>query len=270
MKRIAKPVSFIIAILILAFSFLSLFGISYYVGDNKTTVIKGFGDIDWGIDTTGGTRLVLKNATDDEMSADNLKANTKVIRNRLANYGLNDYEVYFLDETDEIVVVVPRTIDSDYSSKGFAQLIASKGYVTVRPSDEYKEMVIDEANSGAFVTPAGETGKTVLLDSETISKASYFDYSPEKGTKYYYVNITFNQQGADALYTLTNSMSGAYYNQVISVWLDDLMIANPTVSEEMIDGQLSFSSINTQLQKFFDSLHITNATAQLYGNVDSF
>ena len=256
MKRIAKPVSFIIAILILAFSFLSLFGISYYVGDNKTTVIKGFGDIDWGIDTTGGTRLVLKNATDDEMSADNLKANTKVIRNRLANYGLNDYEVYFLDETDEIVVVVPRTIDSDYSSKGFAQLIASKGYVTVRPSDEYKEMVIDEANSGAFVTPAGETGKTVLLDSETISKASYFDYSPEKGTKYYYVNITFNQQGADALYTLTNSMSGAYYNQVISVWLDDLMIANPTVSEEMIDGQLSFSSIN-----------MTENKAKLYSSI---
>ncbi len=256
MKRIAKPVSFVIAILILAFSFLSLFGISYYVGDNKQTVIKGFGDIDWGIDTTGGTRILLESATDDEMTADELKANTKVIRNRLANYGLNDYEVYFLDETDEIVLVVPRTIDSDYSSKGFAKLIASKGYVTVRPSDEYKEMIIDEANSGAFVTPAGETGKTVLLDSNTISNASYFDYSPEGEGKYYYVNISFNQQGADALYTLTNSMTGQYYNQVISVWLDDLMIANPTVSEEMIDGQLSVSGVA-----------MTESKAKLYSSI---
>lgn len=258
MKRIAKPVSFIIAILILLFSFLSLFGISYYVGDNKHTVIKGFGDIDWGIDTTGGTKLVLRGATEDEMTADDLKANTKVIRNRLANYGLNDYEVYFLDDTDEIVVVVPRTIDSDYSSKGFAKLIASKGYVTVRPSDEYKEMIIDESNSGAFVSPIGETAATVLLDSETIDTATYFDYSPEGSEKYYYLNIAFNQQGADALYTLTNSMTGQYYNQVISLWLDELMIANPTVSEEMVDGQLAVSGVA-----------MTESKAKLYSSIIS-
>lgn len=256
MKRIAKPVSFIIAILILLFSFLSLFGISYYSGDNKTTVIKGFGDIDWGIDTTGATKLVLKSATDDEMTADNLKANVKVIRNRLANYGLNDYEVYFVDDTDEITVVVPITIDCDYSSKGFAKLISGKGYVTVRPSSEYTEMVLDESNSGAFITPAGETSKTVLLDSSAIMSSSYFSYTPEGDEKYYYVNIAFNQQGANALYTLTNSMTGQYYNQVISVWLDDLMIASPTVSEEMTDGQLSVSGYD-----------MTESKAKLYSSI---
>ncbi len=258
MKRIAKPVSFIIAILILLFSFLSLFGISYYVGDNKHTVIKGFGDIDWGIDTTGATKLVLKSATDDEMDANALKANTKVIRNRLANFGLNDYEVYFLDDTDEIVVTVPQTIDCDYSSKGFVKLIASKGYVTIRPSDEYTEMVLDESNSGAFMTPSGETAKSILLDSETITTASYFAYAPEGEEKYYYVNIAFDGQGADALYTMTNSMTGQYYNQVISVWLDNLMIANPTVSEEMIDGQLSVSGVA-----------MTESKANLYSSIIS-
>ncbi|MBQ8572680.1 MAG: hypothetical protein IJ451_04365 [Ruminococcus sp.] len=258
MKRIAKPVSFIIAILILLFSFLSLFGISYYVGDNKHTVIKGFGDIDWGIDTTGATKLVLKNATDDEMDAKALKANTKVIRNRLANFGLNDYEVYFLDDTDEIVVTVPQTIDCDYSSKGFAKLIASKGYVTVRPSDEYTEMVLDESNSGSFVTPFGDTAKSILLDSETVASASYFSYAPEGNEKYHYVNIAFDAQGADALYTMTNSMTGQYYNQVISVWLDDLMIANPTVSEEMTDGQLSVSGVA-----------MTESKAKLYSSIIS-
>lgn len=256
MKRIAKPVSFIIAILILLFSAASLFGYSYYVGDNKTTVIKGFGDIDWGIDTTGGTKLVLKSATTDEMDVDSLKANTKVIRNRLANFGLNDYEVYFLDDTDEIVVVVPRTIDCDYSSKGFVQLIASKGYVTVRPSDEYTEMVIDESNSGAFMTPSGDTAQTVLLDSETISTSSYFSYTPEGEDKYYYVNLAFDEQGTNALYTLTNSMTGQYYNQIISVWLDDLMIANPTVSEEISDGQLSVSGVA-----------MTESKAKLYSSI---
>ena len=258
MKRIAKPLAFIFAILILVFSFLSLFGISYYVGDNKKTVIKGFGDIDWGIDTTGATKLVLESATDDEMSADELKANTKVIRTRLANFGLNDYEVYFVDSSDKIVLVVPQTIDSDYSSKGFAKLIASKGFVTVRPGNEYTSMELDDSNSGAFYTPKGTTAETVLLDSNTIDSASYFDYSPEGNEKYYYVNMVFDQQGTDALYTMSNSLTGQYYNQVVSVWLDDMMIANPTVSEEMPDGQFSVSGVN-----------MTKNKAKLYSSVIS-
>jgi len=155
MRRIAKPVSVIIAILILAFSVVSLFGYSYFEGDNKTTVIKGFGDIDWGIDTTGATKVVLSTA--DEMSKDELGANTQVIKNRLANFGLNDYEVYFNDGSNEIVVVVPRTIDCDYSSMGFAKLIAGKGYVTVREGMEYLDFGLDESNSGAFYTPTGTT-----------------------------------------------------------------------------------------------------------------
>ncbi len=258
MKRIAKPVSFIIAFLILLFSVASLFGYSYYVGDNKQTVIKGFGDIDWGIDTTGGTKLVLKSATDDEMNVESLKANTKVIRNRLAAFGLNDYEVYFLDSTDEIVVVVPRTIDCDYSSKGFAELITCKGYVTVRPSGEYSEMVLDESNSAAFVTPTGETAESVLLDSETVLTSSYFNYTPEGESEYHYLTLSFNEQGTNALYTLTNSMSGKYYNKAISIWLDDLMLANPTVSEEITDGQLSASSA-----------WMTESKAKLYSSVIS-
>lgn len=242
MKRIAKPVSVIIAILILAFSVVSLFGYSYYVGDNKTTVIKGFGDIDWGIDTTGATKVVLSTA--DEMSADALGANTQVIKNRLANFGLNDYEVYFNDSSDEIVVVVPRTIDCDYSSMGFAKLIAGKGYVTVREGSEYLDFGLDESNSGAFYTPSGTTASTKLLDSATIESASYFTYAPEGSDTYYYLNLDFNYQGTNALQTMTNSLSGKYYNQTLSVWLDDLMLASPTISEEISDGQLGVSAVS--------------------------
>ena len=54
MKRVPKPVFFVVALLILAFSFTAIFGISYYTGDNKTTVLKGISDIRWGIDIRGG------------------------------------------------------------------------------------------------------------------------------------------------------------------------------------------------------------------------
>ena len=45
MKRVPKPVFFIVALLILAFAFTAVFGVSYYNGDNKVTVIKGMSDI---------------------------------------------------------------------------------------------------------------------------------------------------------------------------------------------------------------------------------
>ena len=45
MKRVPKPVFFIVALLILAFSFTAIFGVSYYTGDNKNAVLKGIGDI---------------------------------------------------------------------------------------------------------------------------------------------------------------------------------------------------------------------------------
>ena len=60
MKRVPKPVFFVVALLILAFSFTAIFGISYYTGDNKTTVLKGISDIRWGIDIRGGVEATFK------------------------------------------------------------------------------------------------------------------------------------------------------------------------------------------------------------------
>lgn len=40
MKRIPKPVFFIVALLVLAFTFTAVFGVSYYTGDNKTLSLK--------------------------------------------------------------------------------------------------------------------------------------------------------------------------------------------------------------------------------------
>ena len=54
MKRVKKPVFFIIAALILALTYTSVFGIYTQNGDTKNTWIKGAGDIRWGIDIRGG------------------------------------------------------------------------------------------------------------------------------------------------------------------------------------------------------------------------
>ena len=74
MKRVPKPVFFIVALLILAFTFTAVFGIAYYNGDNKVTVFKGINDIRWGIDIRGGVEATFKpadgyDATDEQLDS---------------------------------------------------------------------------------------------------------------------------------------------------------------------------------------------------------
>ena len=74
MKRVAKPVFFILAILILVLSYFATFGLHTQYGDIDTTVIKGIGDIRWGIDIRGGVEATFKpadgvDATDEEIEA---------------------------------------------------------------------------------------------------------------------------------------------------------------------------------------------------------
>ncbi|MBR1731251.1 MAG: protein translocase subunit SecD, partial [Ruminococcus sp.] len=74
MKRIPKPVFFIVAILILLFTYSAIFGVSYYVGDNKQTITKGITDIRWGTDIRGGVEATFEpadnyNATDAQLDS---------------------------------------------------------------------------------------------------------------------------------------------------------------------------------------------------------
>ena len=79
MKRVPKPVFFVVALLILAFSFTAIFGISYYTGDNKTTVLKGISDIRWGIDIRGGVEATFKPAGDVDATDEQLVAAKSII-----------------------------------------------------------------------------------------------------------------------------------------------------------------------------------------------
>ena len=73
MKRVPKPIFFVVALLILAFTFSAFFGVAYYTGDIKHTVVKGIGDIRWGIDIRGGVEATFKPADDYDASDEQLE-----------------------------------------------------------------------------------------------------------------------------------------------------------------------------------------------------
>ncbi len=74
MKRVGKPVFFIVVALILCFTAVTFFGVSTQYGDISTTIIKGVDEIRWGIDIRGGVDVTFTpaedyDATDSELAA---------------------------------------------------------------------------------------------------------------------------------------------------------------------------------------------------------
>ena len=54
MKRVGKPIFFLVFLLTLLFAASVIWGVSYWYGDNETVYIKGVDDIRFGIDIKGG------------------------------------------------------------------------------------------------------------------------------------------------------------------------------------------------------------------------
>ena len=108
MKRVGKPVFFIVSILIIAFSVLSIVGVSNTYGDKTTVYVKGGNDIRWGIDIRGGVDVTftppesVKNVTDE-----NMKSAETIIKARLLSLNITDSEVYTDYNKHRIIVRFP-------------------------------------------------------------------------------------------------------------------------------------------------------------------
>ena len=74
MKRVGKPVFFVVAILMVVFLVLSLTGISTTYGDRTDVYIKGGNDIRWGIDIRGGVDVTFT-PPEDVKATETQKAN---------------------------------------------------------------------------------------------------------------------------------------------------------------------------------------------------
>ena len=62
MRKVKKPVFFIVLLCIIAFGYLTYAGIHTQYGDIKTSYIKGVEDIRWGIDIQGGVNATFEPA----------------------------------------------------------------------------------------------------------------------------------------------------------------------------------------------------------------
>ncbi len=222
MKKVGKPVFFIVAVLIALLTYTAFFGISTSFGDNTTTIIKGADQIRWGIDIRGGVDVTFTppegvDATDEQMSAAQA-----IIEQRLVSQNITDSEVYTDFQKDRVIVRFPwKENEVDFNPEQAIKELGETALLTFREGIELD----------ADGMPTGVTAENIILTGADVKEA----------------RVAFDQQTGEALVQLELNDSGKasfaeatrklYPSKgVISIWMDDTVISYPTVNAEISDG----------------------------------
>ena len=232
MKRVSKPVFFIVAILILLFACSAFLGIKYYEGDIQKTVVKGISDIRWGIDIRGGVEATFKPADDYDATDEQLDSAKSIIETRMVSQGITDYELYADKGSDRIIVRFPWKEDE---------------------ADFDPVKAVDELAATAKLTFRNPSGETVMDGSAVASAKAGIDTS-QGGSGEYLVLLELTPEGAETFAQVTQE----YLNQQISIYMDETMLSSPTVQSVISDG-------SAQITGNFDAESATTLANQING-----
>ncbi|MEE1219329.1 MAG: protein translocase subunit SecD [Ruminococcus sp.] len=233
MKRVPKPMFFIVALLILAFSFTAIFGVTYYTGDNENTVVKGIGDVRWGIDIRGGVEATFVPADGIDATEQQLESAKSIIELRMISGGITDYELYADKNSDRIIVRFPwKSDDVKQDAIEAINEISSTALLTFRPGDSYETTEMGSDGKYVYKTPTNET-EEVLMDGSYIKSAQAQVYQDNSGAPKYVVALEFNDKGKERFGEITTKYTGS----TISIWMDDIMISAPNVNSAITDGK---------------------------------
>lgn len=226
MKRTRKSVFFIVALLILALGYTTIFGVYGYYGDRRDTYFKGTSDIRLGIDIKGGVDVTfgpkgdVKNVTQEQMNG--IK---DVIAQRLVGNNITDYEIYADMSNHQVIVRFPwKSGESNFDPNKAIEELGKTAQLEFRLGDETDE---NGKPKGDLVL----TGK--MVDSAT---AQY--QQDDSGNVEPVVLLKLKNEGKKAFDEATKKQLNT---GTISIWLDDKMISNPTVNSHITNGIATIS-----------------------------
>ncbi len=234
MKRTSKSVFFIVLVLILALAYTSFFGIYTQFGDRTDTVIRGAKDIRWGIDIRGGVDVTYGPVDESvPVTEANLQGIETIIAERLIGKGITDYEMYSDVTNHQVIVRFPwSSSETDFDPAAAIEELGQTAMLEFRLGDE------TETDKDGNTVPKG---KVVLTGSQVVSAQALF-MSESNGTQSPVVQLTLNESGKAAFAEATKIQSSTATKGTISIWLDGIMISNPTVQETITEGVATITS----------------------------
>lgn len=137
LKRVAKPVFFIVLAVILAFTGIVFFGVHTQYGDFTNTIIRGVSDIRWGIDIRGGVDVTFTSPADYDATNEEVDAAKSIVETRLVANNITDYEVYVDYNSDKIIVRFPwQAEDDSFDPEAAVKELGATALLTFREGSE--------------------------------------------------------------------------------------------------------------------------------------
>ena len=251
MKRTPKPIFFIVALLIVALTYTSFFGIYKNFGDREDTIIRGASDIRTGIDINGGIEVTFAPEDESIEATDaQIEAMKEVIVRRMIANNITDYEAYTDSDNDQVIIRFPwKNNETEFDAKSAIEELGKTALL---------EFYIDETESTGLPTEKPQKEDFVLNGSLVSSATPGFDQDNNP-----VVSLELDSAGKEAFSKATqkqadrNGSSGSTYT--ISIWLDDECISNPTVNEHISDGSAQISGGFADYAEALDLANLINS-----------
>ena len=254
MRRVKKPVFFVVLVLIAALVYTSLFGVYGQNGDFKVTYLKGAGDIRWGIDIRGGVEATFSPAGGITATSSELESAKQIIETRMVSQNITDYELYTDEANNRIIVRFPwKSDEADFDPEKAINELSATAMLTFREGMEYETMEYGEGGREIYKTPKGTTADTIILEgADVVTAQPGVQQDQETGAAQYVVQLELSEEGKEKFSEATGRLIGS----VISIWMDDVMISYPNVQSQITDG-------NAVISGTFTSEEATTLAAQI-------
>lgn len=224
MKNKGKSTFFVVAALILALAYTAFFGVRTQYGDITTTKIKGASDIRFGIDIRGGVDVTFSPANGFNATDDQLESVQEIMKMRLVNLAITDYEIYTDPTNDHIIVRFPwREDEVDFNPEQAIEELGASAVLTFREGLE-----VDSEGK-----PTGTTLENIIIEGADVKEATAVVNTTSSGTSEYAVQLTLNDSGKESFAQATEALLNV---GTISIWMDDEVISNANVQAHITDG----------------------------------
>ncbi|MCI5905245.1 MAG: protein translocase subunit SecD [Oscillospiraceae bacterium] len=226
MRKVKKPVFFIVLALILLFAASVFIGFSTYYGDMTTVYIKGAENIRFGIDIKGGVDVTFTPPEGVEATDANMDAAKEVIVQRMVNLGITDYECYIDYDNSRIIVRFPwKEGEANFDPEAAVKELGETAELTFREGHEVDEL-------GA---PTGITAENIILVGSDIQEAYAAYRQDDSGAYIWSVSLELTASGTEKFAEATTRLYQE--NGVISIWMDETCISYPSVNAAITDGR---------------------------------
>ena len=225
MKKVGKPVFFVVAAFIVALATLSYTGIYTQFGDITTARIKGVQEVRLGVDIRGGVDVTFFPAGDYAADSYEMAAAAAVISQRLLLQNITDYELFTDLDRNRIILRFPwQAGEVDFNPVRAIEELGATAQLTFREGTDIGE---DGLPTGAIIL----TGADVQVARARFGEVDRF------GTMGHFVELTLRDSGRVAFAEATGRLVG----QPISIWMDDVEISSPVVNEPITGGVASIT-----------------------------